>query len=264
MTARNFLVRGLLVGLLSGFAAFLVAHQVGEPHVEKAISLEEAAAAQADTADDPAVDSADDSAHEEDAGPVVSRSNQRTWGLLTGTLALGTVLGGFVALLAAVVAGRLGRLSVVQSTATVAAVGFVSYSLVPFLKYPANPPAVGSPDTIGARTTSYFVLALVSVVLAVAAVLAARALAARLGGLHASVLALAGYVVLVSVVATLLPTVDEVGDFPGDTLWSFRMSSLLTLAAMWAVIGVGLALAVDRLAARDRARADRRAFAASL
>jgi predicted cobalt transporter CbtA len=261
MTARNFLVRGLLVGLLSGFAAFLVAHQVGEPHVEKAISLEEAAAARADRDDATA---SDDSAHEEDAGPVVSRSHQRTWGLLTGTLALGTVLGGFVALLSAAVAGRLGRLSVVQSTATVAAVGFVSYSLVPFLKYPANPPAVGSPDTIGTRTTSYFVLALVSVVLAVAAVLAARATAERLGGLRASVLALAGYVALVSLVAVLLPTVDEIGDFPGDTLWSFRLSSLLTLAAMWAVIGVGLALAVDRLATQDRARADRRAFAASL
>ena len=130
MTARNFLVRGLLVGLLSGFAAFLVAHQVGEPHVEKAIALEEANAS-AEPAPADGAESSD--ASEEDAGPVVSRANQSTWGLLTGTLPLGTVLGGFVALLAAMAAGRLGRLSPVQSTVAVAAVGFVSYSLVPFL-----------------------------------------------------------------------------------------------------------------------------------
>ncbi|MFB9315235.1 CbtA family protein [Nocardioides plantarum] len=258
MTARNFLVRGLLVGLLSGFAAFLVAHQVGEPHVDTAIALEEANAA-ADAA--PADHSG---SSEEDAGPVVSRANQSTWGLLTGTLPLGTVLGGFVALLAAMAAGRLGRLSPVQSTAVVAAIGFVSYSLVPFLKYPANPPAVGNPDTIGTRSSSYFALVLISVVVAVAAVLAARAAAPRLGGLRACVLALVGYVALVSLAVVLLPTVDEVGDFPGDTLWAFRVSSLLTLAAMWSVIGIGLALAVDRLAAQDRAVADRRAFAASL
>ncbi|HRD62630.1 MAG TPA: CbtA family protein, partial [Nocardioides sp.] len=47
LTARAFLVRGLLVGLLAGIAAFLVAHQVGESHVERAIELEEAGAAEA-------------------------------------------------------------------------------------------------------------------------------------------------------------------------------------------------------------------------
>ena len=42
MTARNFLIRGLLAGVLAGFVAFLVAHQVGEPHVDRAIAIEEA------------------------------------------------------------------------------------------------------------------------------------------------------------------------------------------------------------------------------
>ncbi|MEO9325308.1 CbtA family protein [Nocardioides sp. C4-1] len=256
MTARNLLVRGLLVGLLAGFAAFLVAHEVGEPHVETAIALEEA-----DAAAEPAESADTDDA---DEGTEVSRGNQRTWGLLTGTLAVGTVLGGFVALLAAAAVGRLGRMTAVQSTAAVAIIGFVAYSLVPFLKYPATPPAVGSGDTIGSRTSDYFLLVLVSVVAALAAVHLARTTAERLGGLGASLAAIAGYVVVVGVVAALLPTVNELGDFPADTLWSFRVSSLLTLATMWAVIGAGLALAVDRLAKADRAAAARRELAASL
>lgn len=270
MTARNFLVRGLLVGLLAGIAAFLVAHQVGEPHVERAIALEEAAAEQAPAADgtdaqhtdDHAADHAADS--DDESVTEVSRGTQRTWGLLTGTLAVGTVLGGFVALLSALAVGRLGRLTPVQSTLTVAVVGFVSYSLVPFLKYPATPPAVGSGDTIGARTSDYFLLVLLSVVAALLAVQVALRLAERLGGLAASLAAIAAYVVVVSVAAVLLPTVNEVGDFPADTLWLFRLSSLLTLATMWAVIAAGLALAVDRLASREREVVRRRELAASL
>ena len=42
MNARAFLVRGLLAGLLAGLATFFVAHQVGEPHVDAAIAVEEA------------------------------------------------------------------------------------------------------------------------------------------------------------------------------------------------------------------------------
>ena len=149
LSARAFLVRGLLAGLLAGFAAFLVAHQVGEPHVERAIALEEAGVASGSAHPDA------DGTHshaEEDAGTEVSRGNQRTWGLATGTLAVGVALGGLVALVSAAVVGRLGRLTPGQSTAVVAAVGFVAVALVPFLKYPATPPAVGSAENIGDRT----------------------------------------------------------------------------------------------------------------
>jgi len=61
--------------------------------------------------------------------------------------------------------------------------------LVPFLKYPANPPAVGQADTIGARTGWYLVAVLASVMLTVAVVWLARTLANRLGGWNAGLLA---------------------------------------------------------------------------
>src|SRR5207302_9169818 len=49
-----------------------------------------------------------------------------------------------------------------------AAMGFVTVSLVPFLKYPANPPSVGSPDTLGRRTALYLLVLAWSVVTAIA------------------------------------------------------------------------------------------------
>lgn len=257
LTPAAFLLRGLIAGLVAGLFTFAVAFALGEPHVDDAIALEEAQAAAEPT---PAAEPE----HEESGMVEISRENQKSWGLLTGTLAIGTALGGLTALAAAAVVGRLHRLGARGSTALVALIGFVSIALVPFLKYPATPPAVGDPDTINSRTTEYFGMLLVSVLAAIAAVVIARRLSRRLDGFTAIVLAGAGYLAVVGVTAALLPTVDELGTFPADTLWYFRRSSLLTLATLWGVLGVVLTGLVGKLYDRATADAERRALAASL
>lgn len=255
MNARAFLVRGLLAGLLAGLATFLVANVVGEPHVEAAIALEDSGAvAPADS----------HSSSGEDEVFEVSRGNQRTWGLVTGSLAVGVALGGLVALVAAGTLGRLGRLLPGQSTALVALIGFVSVALVPFLKYPATPPAVGSGDTIGDRTALYFGFLLVSVVAAALATYAACRLSDRIGTYGGVVAGTAAYLLVVLVAGQVFATVNEFGSFPADTLWFFRRSSMFTLATMWGVLGVVLTGLVSRLYARETAVAQRRELAASL
>lgn len=265
LSPAAFLLRGLAVGLAAGLVAFLVAFAFGEPYVDDAIALEEASAAQT-PADEPA--GADEHAEEhveDESGMVeVSRDNQKSWGLLTGTLAIGAALGGLTALAAAAVLGRLGGLSARGSTALVALLGFVAVALVPFAKYPATPPAVGSGETIGGRTASYFGLLLVSVLTVIAVVVLANRLLGRVDGWTAALIGAAIYVTVVSVAALLLPTVNELGDFPADTLWYFRRSSLITLAALWATIGIGLTALVGRLYDRVAADAARSQLAASL
>ncbi|WP_244927992.1 CbtA family protein [Nocardioides sp. W7] len=257
MTARNFLVRGLLAGLIAGLFAFLVAFTVGEPPIDTAIGLEESAAAAEPVAADDHPHDDGEAAHshgdEEEGG--ISRTTQKSWGLATATVAVGVALGGILSLLAAAVAGRIGRLSLVGSTALVTALGFLAYSLLPFLKYPAAPPAVGSGDTIGSRTGYYFAFALISVVAMVAVVALARRLAPRLGGYAAVVAAAASYVMVMVVAAVAMPTVNEIGDFPADVLWEFRISSLLTLAALWGSLGVALTWLLSRLELSERATA---------
>lgn len=263
MNARAFLIRGLLAGLLAGLATFFVAHQVGEPHVETAIALEEANSA-AEAAEVPAHEDAEAGHTHEEDGTVVLRHNQRTWGLLTGSLTVGLTLGGVVALIAAAVAGRLGCLTIRQSTAVVSLIGFVSFALVPFLQYPATPPAVGNAETIGHRTGVYFGYLLVSVV--AAAVITALVVRFRpqVGAYAAVVGGVAAYLVVIVVAGQIFPTVNEIGDFPADTLWHFRRASLITLATMWGVIGVALTGLIGRLhdqAALTQARSE---LAASL
>lgn len=278
MNARTFLVRGLLAGLIAGIVAFVVAFTVGEPPIDTAIGLEEASAAEAPA--EPAEPAADEAhththadgehdhshaaadtdhaeeghthSHSDEEGGI-TRTNQKTWGLATATIAIGVALGGIIALVAAAVAGRLGRLSVVASTALVTALGFVAYALVPFLKYPAAPPAVGSGDTIEERTAYYFAFALISIVAMVAAVVLGRRLAAERSAWTGVVVAGVGYVVVVAVAALAMPAVNELGDFPADVLWEFRISSILTLAALWATLGMALTWLLGRVETTPRA-----------
>lgn len=244
MTPRALLVRGLVAGLLAGLATFFVASTVGEPPLETAISLEEP-----------------NSHHEE---PVVARGQQRTWGLLAGTVTVGVALGGLVALVAAGTLGRWGGLSPSQSTALVALIGFVACALVPFLKYPATPPAVGSSETIGDRTALYFGFVLVSLTAAVLASYAALRVREHRGTYLGVVVGAGLYLAAVVLAGHLFVTVNEVGDFPADTLWFFRRASLLVLATTWGVLGVVLAGLVGRLHAEQVRVQERRRLAASL
>jgi len=265
MTPSKFLIRGLLAGLVAGLAAFAVAYVVGEPQVNAAIALEEAGAVEHSAPGGHTHDGPVTPTHDPGTGTEVSRANQSTWGLLTGTLAIGVAMGGIAALAAAFALGRIGTLKPTQTTALVAFLGFIAIGLVPFLKYPATPPAVGNPETIGDRTTLYFTFLAISVLAVIAETIFAALLLRRGGSVFQAVVFPAlGFLAVVGVAAGLLPTVNEVGDFPADTLWFFRRASILTTAALWATLGVVLTGLVGKLYATRLAAQSRRDLAASL
>ena len=264
MTPRNFLIRGLIAGFVAGLLTFFVSYTVGEIQVDAAIAIEEAGSEEAGHSHGEEAE-AGHSHEEEDAGGIeVSRSAQKTWGLLTGTLAVSVVIGGLVSLIAAGVAGRLRGLSVGQSTALVTFLGFIGFALVPFLKYPAAPPAVGSGDTIGQRTALFFGFLAVSLVGIVAATYLANRLAGKIGAFNAVASGILTYVAITVIAAIAFPVVNELGDFPADVLWSFRISSLFTLATMWGVIGLVLTGLVLKLEQSEFDESVRKELAASL
>ncbi|MGZ5369119.1 MAG: CbtA family protein [Aeromicrobium sp.] len=245
MNPRTFLINGLIAGFIAGLFAFGVAHQVGEPYVDQSIAVEEAGSAA--TKDHDHGEEAVAGHSHGDAGTEVSRDNQSTFGLLTATLAIGTVLGGIAGLSSAFAVGRLGRLRPAASTALVAVVGFVSFALAGWAKYPPNPPGVGNGETIGSRTADYFTFQALSVLLAIGAVVLASMLARKHDGWLAAVLPALGWLVLITVVGLILPTVNEVPDsFPANTLWGFRLSAIATQATMWGTIGVVLSGLIAR------------------
>ncbi|WP_328967454.1 CbtA family protein [Streptomyces sp. NBC_00239] len=251
-TVRNLLVRGMIAGLLAGLIAFALAYVIGEPAVEDSIALEQTQSAPAGHGEHGAA-----AAPAEEEEELVSRPVQSTFGLATGTLVYGVALGGIASLVFSFAFGRIGRFSP-QATAALTAAGvFTTVYLVPFLKYPATPPAVGNPDTIGKRTTLFFLMILLSVLLGLGAVIIGRRLAPRLGNWNATVVAGAGFAVAVTLAFVFLPdNGDAVKEtFPAALLWEFRMASLAIQAALWASFGLVFgALATRVLAARPGVR----------
>ncbi|MET8944046.1 CbtA family protein [Streptomyces sp. NPDC004542] len=219
-TVRNLLVRGMLAGLAAGVLALLVAYLLGEPNVDKAIGFE------------------DTHSHEHEA-EVVSRSLQSTAGLATGVLVYGVAFGGIAALAYCFALGRVGRFSPRATALLLSVCALLAVYVVPFLKYPANPPSVGDPDTIGKRTTLYFLMMLLSVLLAIAATILGRRLTPGLGTWWATVAAVAVFIVVLGLAYAFLPVVNEVPkDFPATLLWRFRLSALAVQAVLWGGFGL--------------------------
>ena len=251
MNMRDLLVRGMLAGIIASVLAIAFAFVVGEPAIERAIALEEQHAAAAMPAGHE--HGAMAAAEVEEASPV-GREMQRTVGLVAGMLALGVAFGGVFAIVFAFARGRLGITSDRGTALTVAVLTFVAFYLVPFLKYPANPPAVGHAETIEARTAAYVGMLLASVLLMIAAVVLQRWLAEVRSRWDASILAGIVFGALVVAVSLLMPGFSEVPEgFPADVLWHFRLASLGTQLTMWLGIGLAFGVLMDR-AARPAAR----------
>ncbi|MFE1960619.1 CbtA family protein [Streptomyces sp. NPDC059479] len=247
-TVRTLLVRGMIAGVLAGLFAFALAYLAGEPSVRDSIALEETRSAPAaEHAHAPAAATAHE--HGEEEEELVSRPVQSTFGLATGVLVYGVALGGIASLVFSVCLGRIGGFGPRATAALIAGAAFVTVYLVPFLKYPATPPAVGNPDTIGKRTTLFFLMIVLSVLLAVVAVIAGRRLAPKLGNWNASVVAGAGYVVAVAVACLVLPAnSDAVREtFPAALLWEFRLASVAVQALLWTAFGLIFGALAERV-----------------
>jgi predicted cobalt transporter CbtA len=238
---RNLLICGLLAGACAGLLASGFAQVAGEPAVEQAISLEEARGA--------ASGAHEAGAHEEEVAPV-SRSVQRDVGLPVAAIIYGLGMGGLFALIFAAVYGRVGEMSPARTALWLAGAAFVVVFLVPFLKYPSNPPAVGHAETIGERTTLYFTMLAISLLAAVAAVRVRSILARRLAAGPATLCAVAAFVAIVVAGGIALPGVNEVPTgFPADTLWDFRTATVGTQAVLWGTVGLVFAATAPRVLA---------------
>jgi hypothetical protein len=237
-TYGSLLLRGLLAGLIAGLLAGVFAYATGESRIDAAIAIEEAAAHAA------AADPAGDGHHDEE---LVSRTVQKG-GLFLATALYGVAMGGLLATAYALLRRRLRTPSDTRAAFGLAGAALLGVVLVPFVKYPANPPAVGDPATINQRTIGWLAIVVIGLVAVWAAVVAARALRAEAPEWLRATAALGGFLVVVAIGYVLLPAIDEVPEtFPPSLLWTFRLSSLGTQVTLWTVLGLAFAALLPRL-----------------
>jgi hypothetical protein len=227
------IIYGFIIGIAAGLLGFGWARVFGEPSVETAIAFESAEHEAKETA---AV--AAGKQPEAEDPELFSRSVQSGIGLLTGIVVVGAGLGCLFAILFAFANGRLGNLGPGATSMLLALAGLIAVYLVPALKYPANPPSIGEPDTIKLRTGLYFLMMAVSIASMLGASILRRRLVSRYGSWNGSLFAVVAYLVVIGAFFLVLPGVNEVpASFPAVTLWNFRMASLGIQTVLWVSIG---------------------------
>ncbi|NUR27467.1 MAG: CbtA family protein [Catenulispora sp.] len=266
---KRIVARGLLAGALAGLLAFLFARVFAESAIDKAIAYEsgrDAAQAALDQAAGLPADAGDPE--------LFTRTVQADLGIGVGMIGFGAAMGALFAVAYLLCLGRVGRLQPKPLALLVAGAGFAGFYLVPFLKYPANPPAIGHEDTVRARGLLYLAMVGCSLAFLFAAVWTGRRLAARFGNWNATLLAGLGFAVAIGVVMAVLPSLGELSanvrefghhatetplpltddkgaivypGFPADVLFSFRLYSIAAQAVLWSTLGLAFGPMAERV-----------------
>lgn len=225
----------LIAGLVAGLAMGLFHFVFTEPVIDRAIALEKEAAVASDQA-----------AH---YVPLVSRGTQKGM-LIVGSALYGLVVGIIFAVAFAVVGRSLPGQQLHIKAAVMAGLSWWSVAFLPFLKYPANPPGVGDPDTLYLRQGLMFGFIALSVLSLAAAGLAYWLLGTRCrhSGIkrHRLWVALGIYGVLAIMLFILMPNSPDTITAPADLVWDFRVLSLSGQVFFWAVLGGASALLLRR------------------
>lgn len=228
--------RGLAAGLVAGLLAGMFALLVGEVPVREAIRLEEQAATSVGTTADattrPATTDADGAAE-----VPISRPTQQAM-LPVATALVGTCFGGLFGLAWAIARRHVRDPSDWHASWRMGAAAWLAVALVPSLTAPPNPPAVGDPATIGARSGWYLAAIVLSLVLAVGLWSLARWLrsSTTLSVPARQVLVALGAVVAVAGVTLGTPVPRDPITIPAGLLWDFRLASIGTQLVLWAGI----------------------------
>jgi hypothetical protein len=274
---KNIIFRGALVGALGGLLAFIFARIFAEPVIQRAIDYESGRDdAQA------ALDKAAGLAPEAMGPDIFSRTIQSNVGIGVGMILFGVAMGLLFAVIYAVTVRRVGGLSPQTWALLLAGALFLGFYAVPFVKYPPNPPSIGHPETIGARSGLYLLMVVISLVFLLGATWLGNRLAARFGNYVAILLAAGAFIVAIGIVMLILPSLGHLSanaaeygsqvtetpqplrdpsgaivypGFPADDLYLFRLYSIAAQAILWATIGLCFAPLAGRLLGPGRSRA---------
>lgn len=213
-----------LAGLAAGLAVAIYHFVITEPIIEHAISIE----AQLHPL--------------ENQAPLVSRDAQRV-GLFVASALYGVTWGLLLSVFYEGARRWLPGLNVWQRAAVLSAASYWSLALFPFLKYPANPPGIGDPATIGYRQGLYIAVLVLSLLGTALAFAAAR------GNRRRWPWALLALVAFDVVAYVFLPPNPDPISIPLDLLRDFQVRSFIGLGLFWAILGLLFALNLRRRAA---------------
>lgn len=224
--------RGLAAGAVGGLLAGAFGYLLVTPLMDRAVDLEAARSAAAG----------------EVGEETFTRSTQHV-GFVVALLLVGVAFG----VLYAVVHQLLHRDRVASwsSALTLGLAGFFGVVLVPFLRYPANPPGTGDGATIDSRTELWLSTVVIGLVGSCLAALVARGLRERGVSAPYRQLAVVGVGAATIALTFVLPDNPDELLVPAALVWDFRVLSLAAMVLLWGGLAATFGLLGERAARRS-------------
>lgn len=227
MKTALFLVIVLISGGLAGTIHGLANLAIVEPYLDQAIGIEnQHLFASGEEKDTPDFKVQFDS----------YRYWQKSGQVLAGAI-LGTSTGALFGIVYAYSRNSLPGIHDLKKTFALAAIMWMTIYFIPFLKYPANPPTVGDPETILLRQILYLSFIAISGFGAVGFYQLYKKLQSR-----KKIAAFVGYAILMGIVFVVMPPNPDKINTSMELVNGFRVMSVITVSIFWvslaAILGV--------------------------
>jgi Probable cobalt transporter subunit (CbtA) len=223
MRAIAFILITLISGAIAGTILGLINQLLVEPYIDQAIEIE--------------VRNTVASGEPVDRGELIQ---YRIW-QKQGEIVAGTILGASVAALFGIVyaysRSSLPGSNNKKKALILAGFMFFVIFLIPALKYPSNPPAVGDPETIGYRESLYIGMLVISGFTALCVSILYRSLGHEWSASR-KIIVPAIYAVIVALAFVVLPANPDEITISSDLLMDFRMGTALTMGIFWGILGI--------------------------
>lgn len=237
MKSLTFIFVSLLSGVIAGVILAGVNYFVAEPFIDQAIGIE-----------------VDNSIASGEVVDFDELSSYRVW-QKEGTFAAGAFLGltyGAILGIVYVISRKYLPSSDDRKKALIlAAIMCLSLYVVPFIKYPANPPAVGDPETIGLRDSLYTSYQLASGLIALGVTILMYKLR-RIGYIKYVIPVI--YLGLVASIYAIFPANPDEITAPMDLVNAFRAVTFGTMVLFYLVLGTIFGIMWDKFKPHETAR----------
>ncbi|MGH9992360.1 MAG: CbtA family protein [Nitrososphaera sp.] len=238
MNALILIAISLVSGAIAGTFLGIVNQGIVEPYIERAVEIEMQNASQ----------------NGEIINPIEFAA-YRLW-QKGGEIAAGTILGMSVGALFGIVfaysRGSLPGSSEKKKALILAGILWLVIYLMPAIKYPANPPAVGDPETIYYRQSLYLAFLAISGLGALGLALLYRRM--KFTRVKKVAIPLAYAAIMAGAFLLLPPNPDKI-TAPLDLVLGFRLASGFTMTVFWVLIGIVSGIFWDKLRPHETATA---------
>jgi predicted cobalt transporter CbtA len=223
MKTIAFILITLISGAIAGTILSLVNQLLVEPYIDQAIKIE--------------VQNTVASGKPVDLDELVQyRLWQKGGEIVAGTI-LGTSVSAIFGIVYAYSRDSLPGSNNKKKGLMLAGIMFFVIFLIPALKYPANPPAVGDPETIEYRESLYIGMLVISGFTALGVAILYR----NLGQTHREsrkIIAPAIYAVIIALAFAVLPANPDEITISSDLLLNFRIVTTITMGIFWGALGI--------------------------